>query len=82
MGNLGCAGLAAGRAVFCLKLIGLQVIMVKVPKRKISITLDEAVLEGIKTKAKEDDRSFSQYINIVLRNFLHAQSQAAEEENG
>ena len=56
--------------------------MVKVPKRKISITLDEAVLEGIKTKAKEDDRSFSQYINIVLRNFLHAQSQAAEEENG
>ena len=59
MGNLGCAGLAAGRAVFCLKLIGLQVIMVKVPKRKISITLDEAVLEGIKTKAKEDDRSFS-----------------------
>ena len=37
-------------------------------KRSISITLDEDVLAEIKMRAEEDERSVSQYINLVLRN--------------
>ena len=39
-------------------------------KSKVSITLDEDVIDRIKTLAEEDDRSFSQYINLVLKDFL------------
>lgn len=42
-------------------------------KTKVSITLDSTVIEMIKTLAEEDDRSFSQYINIVLKDFLQKQ---------
>ncbi len=36
-------------------------------KEKISITIDEDLLKKIKNLAEEDDRSLSQYINIVLK---------------
>lgn len=36
-------------------------------KEKVSITLDGDVVEEVKKLAEEDDRSFSQYINRVLR---------------
>jgi uncharacterized protein (DUF4415 family) len=36
-------------------------------KEKVSITLDGDVVEEVKRLAEEDDRSFSQYINRVLR---------------
>jgi len=39
-------------------------------KTKVSITLDTDVIEKIKELAEKDDRSFSQYINIVLKEFL------------
>ena len=39
-------------------------------KNKVSITLDEDVIERIKALAEEDDRSFSQYINLVLKEHL------------
>lgn len=39
-------------------------------KSKVSITLDDNVIEDIKRLANEDDRSFSQYINMVLRKHL------------
>lgn len=42
----------------------------KAVKKKISITLDESIIEQIKTMAEEDDRSFSQYINLLLKNYL------------
>lgn len=32
-------------------------------KEKVSITLDENIVEEIRKMAEEDDRSFSQYIN-------------------
>ena len=35
-------------------------------KQKISITIDSDILEKIKEKAEYDDRSLSQYINLVL----------------
>ena len=39
----------------------------KALKEKISITIDGDVLEKIKYLAERDDRSLSQYINIVLK---------------
>lgn len=36
-------------------------------KEKVSITLDGDVVEEVKRLAEEDDRSFSQCINRVLR---------------
>ena len=39
-------------------------------KQKISITIDGDVLEKIKEKAEYDDRSLSQYINLVLKKHL------------
>ncbi len=39
-------------------------------KHKVSITLDEEVIEKIKLLAEGCDRSFSQYINLVLKAHL------------
>lgn len=39
-------------------------------KEKVSITLDSDIVERIKQLAEEDERSFSQYINKVLRDYL------------
>lgn len=39
-------------------------------KVKLSITLDEDVAESIRRLAEEDDRSVSQYINLILKNHL------------
>lgn len=39
-------------------------------KEKISITIDSDILIKIKEKAEYDDRSLSQYINIVLKEHL------------
>lgn len=36
-------------------------------KSKVSITLDADIVEQIKVLAEQDDRSFSQYINMVLK---------------
>ena len=36
-------------------------------KEKISITIDSDILERIKYEAEQDDRSLSQYINIILK---------------
>lgn len=39
-------------------------------KTKVSITLDTTIIERLKDLAERDDRSFSQYINIVLKGYL------------
>ena len=39
-------------------------------KEKISITIDSDILEKIKYQAELDDRSLSQYINLVLKQHL------------
>ena len=39
-------------------------------KNKESITLDADIIEKIKELAEKDDRSFSQYINLILREYL------------
>ena len=40
-------------------------------KTKVSITLDTEIVDRIRTLAEEDDRSFSQYVNLVLKKFLY-----------
>lgn len=47
-----------------------RVIRVKPLKEKVSITLDSDIVERIKQLAEEDERSFSQYINKVLKDYL------------
>lgn len=42
----------------------------KALKEKISITIDSDVLAKIKEMAEYDDRSLSQYINLVLKRHL------------
>lgn len=39
-------------------------------KVKISVSLDEDVIKQIKELAEKDDRNFSQYINLILRNHI------------
>lgn len=43
-------------------------------KNKVSITLDEDIILTVKDWAEQDDRSFSQYINMVLRNWIKENS--------
>ena len=42
-------------------------ILLKPLKEKISITIDNDILAKLKEKAEYDDRSLSQYINLVLK---------------
>ncbi len=44
-------------------------------KEKVSITLDWDIIEKIKKLAEEDERSFSQYVNIVLKEHLSNKKQ-------
>lgn len=39
-------------------------------KTKVSITLDTDLIEIIKELAEQDDRSFSQYINLILKEYI------------
>ena len=39
-------------------------------KEKISITIDNDILEKLKQRAEQDDRSLSQYINLILKEYL------------
>lgn len=39
-------------------------------KTKVSITLDSDIVEKIKIYAEQDDRSFSQYVNLILREYV------------
>ena len=39
-------------------------------KNKISITLDDPVLEAMRALAEQEDRSVSSCINIILKDYL------------
>ncbi|XCP84504.1 toxin-antitoxin system protein [Roseburia hominis] len=47
-------------------------------KNKVSITLDSNIIEEIKLLAEQDDRSFSQYINMILKDYLNQAKNAKE----
>ena len=40
-------------------------------KEKISITIDSDILATLKVEAEKDDRSLSQFINLILRKFIN-----------
>lgn len=44
-------------------------------KNKVSITLDSDVIEKIRILAEQDDRSFSQYINLILKEYLNTEAE-------
>ena len=44
-------------------------------KQKVSITLDEDIIKEVKILAEDSDRSFSQYINLILKQHLNKQKQ-------
>jgi hypothetical protein len=41
-------------------------------KSKISVTLDDDIIAAIRRLAELDDRSFSQYINLILKKHLQS----------
>ncbi len=50
-------------------------------KEKISITIDNDVLEKIRKLAENDDRSLSQYINIVLKSHVNKTDLLSDNKN-
>lgn len=42
-------------------------------KEKISITIDSDLLSELKAAAENDDRSLSQYINLILRRYMKSE---------
>jgi len=49
-------------------------------KKTVSLSLDHDVVEGIKTLAEESDRSFSQYVNMVLKRILKNKAERDQNE--
>lgn len=49
-------------------------------KQHVSLTLDEEIVTKIKLMAEESDRSFSQYINLVLRKHISARENRQKTE--
>jgi len=39
-------------------------------KEKVSITIDNDVINKLRIEAEKDDRSLSQFINIILKDYL------------
>lgn len=49
-------------------------------KKNVSISLDPEVIEKVKNYADESDRSFSQYINLLLRKHICARESKQNSE--
>ncbi len=43
-------------------------------KEKISITIDSELLKDLKAEAEKDERSLSQYINLILRKYIKSKN--------
>ena len=48
-------------------------------KLKVSVSLDENIIQRIKELAENDDRSFSQYINVILKEHINKIDGTAEK---
>lgn len=49
-------------------------------KTKVSITLDTDIVTKIKDLAESDDRSFSQYINLILKDHILTHTDTHDEK--
>lgn len=47
-----------------------RMMKLKLLKKKVSLTLDEDIIEMIKVLAEVHDRSLSQYINLILKEYI------------
>jgi len=47
-------------------------------KSKVSITLDSDIIDQLKEFAEKDDRSFSQYVNMILKEYLSQENKKKE----
>lgn len=47
-------------------------------KEKVSITLDSDIVQKIKNMAEADDRSFSQYINMALKEHIQTKEEVTQ----
>lgn len=47
-------------------------------KSKVSITLDSDIIDQLKELAEKDDRSFSQYVNMILKEYLSQKNKKKE----
>lgn len=50
-------------------------------KSKVSITLDADIIEKIKEMAENDDRSFSQYVNMFLKEYISKENRTKRNDN-
>ncbi len=48
-------------------------------KAKINITVDEDLVEWLKEEAEKDERSLSQYINLILKKYRESREGSADE---
>lgn len=51
-------------------------------KSRLSLTIDDDILEELRLLAEEDDRSLSQYINRVLRAHVREVAENGEGRRG
>lgn len=51
-------------------------------KKKTSITLDADVVNQIRELAEASDRTFSQYVNLVLKRYLKSRKESGEAKEG
>lgn len=49
-------------------------------KTKVSLTLDNDLLESLKKLAENDDRSLSQYINMALKKWVTGNAPASSQQ--
>lgn len=47
-------------------------------KVKVSITLDKDIVSAVKALSEMEDRSFSQYVNLVLKRHVREKSKATD----
>ena len=47
-------------------------------KERYSLSLDSEVAETIKRIAEEDDRSFSQFVNMILKDYIQQYKEKEE----
>ena len=51
-------------------------------KERVSLTIDNDLLEKLRYEAERDDRSLSQYINLVLRRHINSLEQGSKDVRG
>lgn len=50
-------------------------------KTKVSITLDSDLVATLKELSEIDDRSFSQYINLILKDWVRRQTSSSAKQS-